>query len=70
MNEVALPALEGTNPLGFLAALGVLDALACANSGATLRWTDELVPHAIIGSVGDLDMLLDVLDRDREAVAR
>ena len=55
MNEVALPALEGTNPLGFLAALGVLDALACANPGATLRWTDELVPHAVAGSVSDLD---------------
>ena len=70
MNEVALPALEGTNPLGFLAALGVLDALTCANPDATLRWTDELVPHAVIGGVSDLDMLLDVLDRDRERVAR
>lgn len=66
MNEVALPALEGTNPLGFLAALGALDALACANPGATLRWTDELVPHAAVGGVSDLDMLLDVIDRDRE----
>ena len=45
-NELALPALEGTNPLGFLAALGVLDALAARIDGATLWWTDELVPHA------------------------
>ena len=66
MNEVALPALEGTNPLGFLAALGVLDALADATPGATLRWTDELVPLAVASGVSDLDMLLDVLDRDRE----
>jgi hypothetical protein len=66
MNEVALPALEGTNPLGFLAALGVLDALTCENPDATLRWTDELVPHAVVSGVSDLDMLLDVMDRDRE----
>ena len=66
MNEVALPALAGTNPLGFLAALGVLDALTCENPDATLRWTDELVPHAVVSSIGDLDLLLDVIDRDRE----
>jgi hypothetical protein len=66
MNELALPALEGTNPLGFLAALGVLDALTCQVDSATLRWTDELVPHAIIGGLDDLDPLLDMLDRDRE----
>jgi hypothetical protein len=66
MTDVALPALEGTNPLGFLAALGVLEALTSENPDATLRWTDELVPHAVIGGISDLDLLLDVLDRDRE----
>src|SRR5579859_451878 len=65
-NELALPALEGTNPLGYLAALGVLDALARKVDGARLRWTDELVPHAVIGGLDDLDLLLDVLDHDRE----
>jgi len=64
-NELALPALEGTNPLGYLAALGVLDALAREVGGATLHWTDELVPHAVVGGLGDLDLLLDALDRDR-----
>jgi hypothetical protein len=66
VSEIPLPALEGTNPLGFLAALGVLDALSTTPAVATLRWTDELVPYAIIGGVGDLNELLDVLDRDRE----
>ena len=66
MKEVALRALEGTNPLGFLGALGVLEALTCENPDATLRWTDELIPHAIIGGVSSLDLLLDVVDRDRE----
>lgn len=66
MNDVPLPALEGTNPLGFLAALGVLDALSASVPGVTLRWTDELVPQAVIGGVPDADGVLDVLDRDRE----
>jgi hypothetical protein len=66
VNEIPLPALEGTNPLGFLAALGALDALATTTPGVTLRWTDELVPQAVIGGVSDVDSLLDALDRDRE----
>lgn len=65
MNELPLPALEGTNPLGFLAALGVLDALAITAPEATLRWTDDLVPHAIIDGAGDLEEVLDTLDKDR-----
>ena len=40
MTDTPLPALEGTNPLGYLAALGVLDAVA-ARTGTTLRWTDD-----------------------------
>ncbi len=66
MNDVALRALEGTNPLGFLAGLGVLDALTSENPDATLHWTDELVPHAVVGGITDLDLLLDILDRDQE----
>ncbi|HEY6315103.1 MAG TPA: hypothetical protein VIY52_30465 [Streptosporangiaceae bacterium] len=65
-NELAVPALEGTNPLGYLAALGVLDAMSRRVNGVTLHWTDELVPHAVFSGLGDLDSLLDVLDRDRE----
>jgi hypothetical protein len=65
VSEVPLPALEGTNPLGYLAALGVLDALAAARPAATLRWTDDLVPHAIVNGILSVDELLDVLDKDR-----
>lgn len=67
MNEVALPALAGTNPLGFLAALGTLDAAAATVPGVTLRWTDDVVPRAILGGIADADVVLDVLDRDRES---
>jgi hypothetical protein len=66
MSEVTLPALEGTNPLGFLAALGVLDAMASAGREVTLRWTDELVPQAIIDWPGHLEGLLEILDLDRQ----
>jgi hypothetical protein len=65
MSEVLLPALEGTNPLSFLAALGALDAMARAGREATLRWTDDLVPQALMGGADDLDDLLTVLDQDR-----
>jgi hypothetical protein len=66
MNDVVLPALEGTNPLGFFAALGVLDALSASFAGITLRWTDELVPCAVIGGVDGADSILDTLDSERE----
>jgi len=69
VSELPLPALEGTNPLGFLAALGVLDSMARAGRDATLRWTDELVPHALIGGTDDLDELVGILDRDRSCWA-
>jgi len=66
VTDIALPALDGTNPLGFLAALGTLDAVSAAIPGATLRWTEDLVPHAVIGGPGALGQLLDTLDKDRE----
>jgi hypothetical protein len=66
MNEVPLTALDGTNPLGFLAALGVLEALSSAVPNATLRWTDDLVPHPIVTGSANVDQLLDTLDKDRK----
>jgi hypothetical protein len=65
MTDLSLPALEGINPLGFLAALGVLDAVTSAGGEATLWWTDELAPHAVLRSSGNLESVLDVLDSDR-----
>jgi hypothetical protein len=70
MDELTLRALPGTNPLGFLAALGVLDALHEDNPDATLRWTRELVPRPIITGVADLEHLIEVLDRDRQRWVR
>lgn len=67
MNEVALFPLVGTNPLGFFAALGALDVLqrSDAVNAPTLRWTDDLVPHAVLGGARDLDHLIACCDGDR-----
>lgn len=65
MSELLLPALEGINPLGFLASLGVLDSMARTGRHATLRWTDDLVPQALLSGATDMDDVLSVLDNDR-----
>lgn len=66
MTGIPLRALEGTNPLGFLAALGVLDAASATIPGVTLHWTDDLVPYAVVDGPGDIGQLLDTLDKDRQ----
>src|SRR6185437_9236192 len=70
MTELLLRALEGTNPLGFLAALGTFDATARSSRRATLRWTDDIVPQPMLGGIEDTEDLLEVLDEDRLSWAR
>ena len=48
MNEVHLTGLEGTNPLGFLAALGVQVAFASESEQPRLWWSDGIIPHAVV----------------------
>ena len=48
MAGVLLTGLEGTNPLGFLAALGVQVVLALDAEKPRLWWSDDLVPHAVV----------------------
>ena len=57
MSGTHLPGLDGTNPLGFLAALGV--QVAFANEGAQPRlwWSDDVVPHAIVDEVFTIDRI-------------
>jgi len=64
-DELELTALDGTNPLGFLAALGVLQALHRAGREPTLRWSDDLVPVPLVSGASDGDDLVTVLDTDR-----
>ncbi|MGH4019273.1 MAG: type I-G CRISPR-associated protein, Cas3-extension family [Pseudonocardiaceae bacterium] len=61
-----LPALDGTNPLGFLAALGVLDVLHRSGRHPTMYWTDDIVPvPRVDAAVADADELIGLLDADR-----
>lgn len=50
MNRSHLNGLEGTNPLGFLAALGVQVALAEKEGQSRLWWSNDVVPHAVVDS--------------------
>ncbi|MGH3764342.1 MAG: type I-G CRISPR-associated protein, Cas3-extension family [Pseudonocardiaceae bacterium] len=63
--EIELPALDGTNPLGFLAALGVLDVLSRAGREPTVRWTADLVPVPVFRGAADEDELVELVDVDR-----
>lgn len=65
MTELELPGLDGTNPLGFLAALGVLDVMQRAGRVPTLRWTDDVVPTPLVTGGEDVEDLVRLLDEDR-----
>jgi hypothetical protein len=68
MTGLLLDPLTGTNPLGFLAALGALDvATRAAADGArpSLHWTEELVPRAVLTGSADIDELVSLVDDDR-----
>lgn len=69
MSYVELPGIDGTNPLGFLAALGVLavQERMQPQSDVRLSWTDTVIPVPRLHGVRSLeDLVADVLaDRDR-----
>jgi hypothetical protein len=64
-----MPALEATNPLGFLAALGALDVLERAGRAPSLAWTDDVVPTAVVTGVATIDELVHLVDADRRTWA-
>lgn len=66
MNEHVLSGLDGSNPLGFLAALGVLRVLADLGHAATLRWRLEGRWTPILSVALDRQELLVLLDQDRQ----
>lgn len=73
MNQTDLTGLEGTNPLGFLAAVGVQLAFATEREKPRLWWKDGVVPHAVVDGEFSLERLADqcmkalVLWRDSHA---
>jgi len=48
MTGVHLTGLEGTNPLGFLAALGIQVAFESESEKPRLWWSEDIVPHAVV----------------------
>jgi len=67
---IALTALEGSNPIGFLAALGVLACLERAGRSSGLRWVDDLVPTPIVTGAASVEELVTLVDADRVWWAR
>ena len=54
-----LPGLEGTNPLGVLAALGVQTAFAGEDEQPCLRWSEDVTPHAVVDHGFSVDRIAD-----------
>lgn len=66
MPDVTLSGLDGSNPLGFLAALGALAGLEGGTSQPRLRWRYDGVWNPVLTSDHtDLGSLAEHLDRDR-----
>ena len=59
MNETSLAGLEGTNPLAFLAALGVQVAFKNEYEQPRLWWSDEITPHAMVDKEFTVDRIAD-----------
>ena len=59
MNGTHLAGLEGTNPLGFLAALGVQVVFATEGEQPRLWWSDDVAPHAIVDEAFTVDSIAD-----------
>lgn len=66
MSGVVLTGLDGANPLGFLAALGVLEVLADQGLPASLGWRDSGGWRPVVyGSQGGLDGIVAAIETDR-----
>ncbi len=59
MSETHLPGLEGTNPLAFLAAVGVQMAFKSETASPRLWWSDDITPHAVVDGNFTVDRITD-----------
>ncbi len=59
MNGTHLTGLEGTNPLGFFAALGVQALFDYETEQPQLWWSDDVVPHAVVNDSFSVDRIVD-----------
>ena len=63
MNGTHLEGLEGDNPLGFLAAIGVQVAFEHDVQQPRLWWTEDITPHAVVDEAYTLDRIVDRASR-------
>ena len=59
MKGTHLTGLAGTNPLGFLAALGVQTLFESEEERPLLWWTDDIIPHAVVDDRFDVNRIMD-----------
>ncbi len=59
MNGTHLTGLEGTNPLGFLAALGAQVVFTTDSEQPRLWWSDDITPHAVVDADITVDRIAD-----------
>lgn len=65
---VVLTGLDGTNPLAFFAALGVVSLPASNEQETTwLSWTDDVIPHPVVDGYESVEALADAVMVEREA---
>lgn len=71
MTDIYLTTLAATNPGAVFAALGALDVATrlLPERRVTLRWSDSLVPKAVLHGPDSIDHLVELIDRDREGWA-
>lgn len=67
MSELVLSGLDGSNPLGFLAALGALRSLEAQGEPARLSFRSLGWWRPVLHDCGDLDRVLALLDAERLA---
>jgi len=58
MSGTHLTGLEGTNPLGFFAALGIQVAFQGTSEEPRLWWSDDVLPHAIVDDVFSVEDII------------
>ena len=67
MKQTRLAGLEGTNPLGFLAALGVQVAFSTDDKQPRLSWSTDITPRAMVDARFTVDR---IADRAMDKLAR
>ncbi len=70
MNTLALNGLDGSNPLGFLAALGAFRVATLADPAAKLGWrVDSATPRPYLESALDADRFVEAVCTEAQRVA-